>query len=128
MAVGTYGAIATLFTPTEAGSAPAYYGYWTAQNGGIFVGRARITGSPPDFAANAVVRIPANRLTITVPVGTGEGRLSPAGAKWFLDETLENQVFVSFHSAEPNDDGSNELTIGGYSRTGLVIASWSTVV
>lgn len=128
MATGRYTAVANLFTPSESAAAPTHYGYFTEETGGIFLARDAITGSPEAFTINAVVRFPANTLLYTLLPGAGTGRLTPAGAKYTLDKILEDVIWLALFSAEPNDNGSNELAIGGYGRTALTVASWTTAV
>ena len=111
----------TFPTPTAAWLAPTHYSLWTSMTGGTFLGATPLTGTPAAPAIGATVSFAAGALDITVP----DGELSSVGGGRAAAGITSSTVYVSLHSSDPGDDGSNELSGGGYARVAVATGGWS---
>ena len=105
---------------------PQWVGINTAASGsGNFVGKGEITTAENAYAtptAGRTVVFEANALEIEIP----DGDLTQYGSDLAVDGVIISVLYLMLHSAEPNTNGSNELTsAGGYSRAQIPISLWT---
>ena len=122
-AIMTYNAVGNFPVATADGQDMTYYGIWTAEAGGNFLGGKVLSNDPAALVTGQRWQFAAGQIVITMPDGDG----TPAFAEFLLQLAATQTLWLSAHSDDPGSTGANEMAGNGYGRIALTPASWVVV-
>lgn len=124
MATATTSGVVQFPTPTAVWGDPTYAGLHKTISGtsaADFLGSTALSADVSAPAIGADVEFAAGTVTITVP----EGELTPEGAKIAIQAIIAGTRYISLHTADPGNNGSNELSGGAYARVAIASNGWT---
>ena len=106
---------------TIAGVDVTHIGLRTAQNAGDFLGGKAVSGNPSAIAIGQRFQIAAGEIDVVV----ANGDFQAVMAEKFVRGGILGGLWVSLHTANPGNNGANEVNESWYNRVQVAQADWT---
>lgn len=104
------------------GADVTHLGFWSEREGGVFYGSIAVSNDPAALALHERWGLAAGQIVLTI----GDGDMQAPWAKLLAELAATQTIYLSAHTALPDDEGSDEASYTGYTRVALMPAHWVT--